>query len=492
MAEESQVAPEGKGWLLSQADSGVNIRFLIPRGTTRIGRAPDNELVIHGANATTVSLHHAEIERDGEIRIRDLESTNGTFVNGERTSEAVLAPNASIRLGSQGPELLFVLDEPERVALNETLVIPDSIASEAPPPPPSSPVDSYEGLLSEGVERARRARAGASGSSGHTLTIMREALDLALKRSGRRFVRILTALAMVLIAVSGFAAWKIAQLNREKGTIDAHIREIEAQLQKATSTNEADRLVTQLDTYEGEGEQLEHEFAYRVGYRDRDFVTAEIRRLLAEFGAEVYSVPPEFTERVKHYDTQYEGPDKSLMARALTGEAGHFATMRTVLEEEHLPPDLAYVPLVESALGSGQSTMGATGPWQLTPATAKALGLSIGPEVDERNNVVKSTHAACHYLRQLIVDFGTGSSVMLALAAYNGGPAKVKQAVEKTVSDPFKQRNFWYLYRVRALPAETREYVPKVIAVMIIARNPGHFGFGSIEVAKAEPQSQGR
>jgi membrane-bound lytic murein transglycosylase D len=65
---------------------------------------------------------------------------------------------------------------------------------------------------------------------------------------------------------------------------------------------------------------------------------------------------------------------------------------------------------------------------------------------------------------------------MLALAAYNLGPAKVKQAI-RGVKDPIRQRNFWYLYRTRALPAETREYVPKVIAVMIIARNPQQFGF---------------
>jgi membrane-bound lytic murein transglycosylase D len=53
----------------------------------------------------------------------------------------------------------------------------------------------------------------------------------------------------------------------------------------------------------------------------------------------------------------------------------------------------------------------------------------------------------------------------------------VKQAIGKVVADPIKQRNFWYLYRVKALPLETREYVPKVIAAMIIARDPGRFGF---------------
>ncbi|MGA1995621.1 MAG: transglycosylase SLT domain-containing protein, partial [Bryobacteraceae bacterium] len=97
--------------------------------------------------------------------------------------------------------------------------------------------------------------------------------------------------------------------------------------------------------------------------------------------------------------------------------------------------------------------------------------------VDERKDLVPSTLAACKYLRDLILDFGAGSSVMLALAAYNSGTAKVKEAVSRTVRDPIKQRNFWYLYRVRALPLETREYVPKVFAAILIGRDPRHFGF---------------
>ena len=66
---------------------------------------------------------------------------------------------------------------------------------------------------------------------------------------------------------------------------------------------------------------------------------------------------------------------------------------------------------------------------------------------------------------------------MLALAAYNGGAGKVKQAVARTVRDPIQQRNFWYLYRTRALPVETSEYVPKVFAAILIGRNPKKFGF---------------
>ena len=73
-----------------------------------------------------------------------------------------------------------------------------------------------------------------------------------------------------------------------------------------------------------------------------------------------------------------------------------------------------------------------------------------------------------------------GSSAMwqaMALAAYNSGTTTVKRAVSRNVRDPINQRSFWYLYRARALPRETREFVPRVFAAILIGRNPQHFGF---------------
>jgi Transglycosylase SLT domain/FHA domain len=473
MADELKDVARSKAWLASRPDSPLSVCYLVPDGTTRVGRAPDNDLVIQGPTATTVSLHHLAIECDRECRIKDLESTNGTFVNGERISEAALPPNSSVRLGSQGPELLFTLDEPARLQLDQTTVIAEGPA--APLPLPESGV--YENLLTEGVERARQAR--ADGLSGQTMTIMREALHRALRHSGRRFRLVLGLLAAALVSVSGYAAWQTVQLNRERLAIDRRIGEIEADLQRATGAAEADRLATQLESYEVAGSRLERHILYRIVQPHQDFVTEGIRGILAEFGSEVYSVPPEFTERVEHYIRQYQGPDRPLMARALGSAAGRISVIRGIMEEEHLPGDLAYLTVVESALGTGESAMGAAGLWQFTPSTARAYGLRVGEGVDERTNVTKATHAACRLLRQLILEFGSGSSTMLALAAYNSGPARVKQAVQKAVQDPIKQRSFWYLYHVRALPSETREYVPKVIAAVIIGRNPGLFGFSS-------------
>jgi membrane-bound lytic murein transglycosylase D len=273
--------------------------------------------------------------------------------------------------------------------------------------------------------------------------------------------------------------WKITRLKSDKAAIDERIHDIETRLNRQDSPDETKQLVSQLDAYEDEAQALKHNLLYRVSGREKeDFLTHEIRTLMAEFGAEVYSIPPEFTQAVNAHIERYQGPDRPNMEHALNEARPQIAAIQKILVQEKLPPDFAYVPLVESALSSRQSSAaGAVGPWQFTPATARAFGLRVEAGIDERKDLAKSTRAAGTYLRELLIDFGTGSSVMLALAAYNLGPTRVKQVVTKTVEDPIKQRNFWYLYRTRALPAETREYVPKVFAAIIIGRNPDKFGF---------------
>jgi hypothetical protein len=436
-------------------------------------------VVIQGPDVASVSLQHLEIRRDGNsFRIRDLESTNGTCLNGEQITEADLRAPATIRFGSQGPELIFTTEQPKTAEFDKTLPLPEGILNPLTGHEPTLPSERYEGLLSKAVARARHAR--LKGLSGQTLTIMRETIQDALRHTSRRFHLVIVVLTAGLVAVAGFSAWKISALDRDKHFIDQRIHEVETQLLKTTgSLAESDRLVSKLSDYQNQAEQLEQSVFYRFGPHEKgDFLIEEIRALMAEFGAEVYSVPPDFVERVGHYIEQDQGPNHALVAHVLIDSAPQLRVIQRVLREEQLPADLAYIPLVESALAPDESSAaGARGPWQMTPTTARAFGLRVDKQVDERTDLMKSTRASSRFLRELILDFGAGSSVMLALAAYNLGPSKVKQAVMNTVHDPIKQRNFWYLYRVNALPKETREYVPRVVAAMIIGRNPHHFGF---------------
>ncbi len=467
-------------WLVRMSGPLAGTRYLVRDSVTRVGRSSQNDIPL--VDCPTVSVHHLEIRKEGtDYKVHDLNSTNGTFVNGERVTETVLNAPCNIQLGKGGPELTFLLDDAPAVQVNETLVAhsADVLKTDvtAAAPAEARMTREHDDLLVEAVATSRLVR--QKGIGDQTLMIMRQTLDKAVHRTRRKFVKAIAVLAALLLVVSGFGIWKILALRAEKQRIDSAIRDIEAQLQRANQ-NAADvnELYDRLSTYEDQARGLEKMFLYRVSMRrSADPIEQEVKRLLAEFGAETYTVPPDFLEQVKRFIQRYQGPDRPHIEKGLGRARNQVETVREIFEEDHLPPDLAYMAIVESSFSTeNSSSMGAAGLWQFTPATAKAFGLKVQGGINERLDVRKSTRAACRYIRELILDFGAGSSVMLALAAYNVGPTKVKQAI-RHVTDPIKQRNFWYLYRVHALPEETREYVPKVIAVMIIARHPERYGF---------------
>jgi pSer/pThr/pTyr-binding forkhead associated (FHA) protein len=479
MADDGIVTTRTKAWLVSRSGPFAGTRYLLSEGCVRIGRSPENDIVIQGPNAATVSAQHLEISKDGDRwRIHDTGSTNGTYVNGDKVGDGELCGQAIIRLGNDGPEFSFLMDESAPAELGETLVIPQGIVLTPQPTAQEAQHRSHEAMLSEAVARARLAR--IEGLGGQTLNLMRDVINHALARSSRRFLAVIYVLGAALVLTSLYGYGKIHSLKAEKASIDRRIAEIETRLQEAPGTpEERDLLIAQLDAYQGRAESLQHNLLYRMsGNYKEPFVTQQIRALMTEFGAEEYSIPPEFIDRVNFHIRQYQGPGRTQMELAFSVAAPKIAAMQQILDDEKLPPDFAYVPMVESAFTARPtSTAGAAGPWQFTAVTARVYGLHVEGAVDQRYNLQASTRAACHFLRSLLLDFGTGSSVMLALAAYNLGPNGVKEAIVRSVKDPIKQRNFWYLYRVHALPAETREYVPKVFAAIIIGRNPQHFGF---------------
>ncbi|MEP6749942.1 MAG: lytic transglycosylase domain-containing protein [Bacteroidota bacterium] len=132
-----------------------------------------------------------------------------------------------------------------------------------------------------------------------------------------------------------------------------------------------------------------------------------------------------------------------------------FKAMDVVFKKYGLPVELKYLAVIESELkATAVSRVGAAGPWQLMPVTAKILGLKVSTANDERKQYAKSTKAAAIYLRDLYKEFGDW---LLVMAAYNCGPGPVYTAIHKSGS-----HNFWNLQAY--LPGESREHVKKFIA----------------------------
>jgi membrane-bound lytic murein transglycosylase D len=132
-----------------------------------------------------------------------------------------------------------------------------------------------------------------------------------------------------------------------------------------------------------------------------------------------------------------------------------FDIIDSVFTSKGLPLELKYLAVIESELkSSAVSRVGAVGPWQLMPATARILGLKVNRHQDERKNYYKSTCAAAIYLKDLYTEFGDW---LLVLAAYNGGPGPVNSAMRKSGS-----KNFWKLQQY--LPHESSDHVKKFLA----------------------------
>jgi membrane-bound lytic murein transglycosylase D len=144
--------------------------------------------------------------------------------------------------------------------------------------------------------------------------------------------------------------------------------------------------------------------------------------------------------------------------------APYFNIIDGVLSKYGLPTQLKYLAVIESELKStALSGVGARGPWQLMPQTARDLGLKVSHTKDERINYYKSSHAAAIYLKDLYNEFGDW---LLVIAAYNGGPVPVNAAIRKSGS-----RNFWVLQNY--LPAESRTHVKKFIATQYVFEGQG-------------------
>jgi hypothetical protein len=142
-----------------------------------------------------------------------------------------------------------------------------------------------------------------------------------------------------------------------------------------------------------------------------------------------------------------------------------FPLIEQILEKQGIPEDFKYLSLIESGLTNAVSPAGATGFWQIMEGSALKYGLEVNSEIDERYNVVKSTEAACKFLRDAYNNCGSWT---LAAASYNMGVSGVEKQINKQRSS-----NYYNL----VLSEETSRYIARIVAVKEIMRNPAEFGF---------------
>jgi membrane-bound lytic murein transglycosylase D len=245
-----------------------------------------------------------------------------------------------------------------------------------------------------------------------------------------------------------------------------------------------DRLVDRISTYEVKA------LAEGDGFTEKKYEPASIDELLAvsatlapptsETQAAVaddlqngdHDIAIPLNQRVLAFIELFQGRLHDFLEEGMRRGTRYLPMIQNVFRAEGLPLDLAYVPLVESAFKpNALSRAQAKGVWQFMRGTGVENGLRQDWYIDERSDPEKATVAAAKYLNTLAKLFD--GDWHLALASYNGGPGRLQRAMKTS-----HQTDFWHLAdKPRLLPRETRDYVPMILAAIVIARNPAEYGF---------------
>jgi membrane-bound lytic murein transglycosylase D len=180
-----------------------------------------------------------------------------------------------------------------------------------------------------------------------------------------------------------------------------------------------------------------------------------------------YDVPMVMNEKVENCLIYFQNIAHDFFQGALTRSGKYTTLMAKILEEENVPRDLVYLPLIESGFKTNAySWANAVGPWQFISSTGRRFGMERDHWFDERRDFEKSTRGAARYLKYLHDRY---DDWYLALAAYNGGEGRVDQVTKREGT-----MDYWKLTKLKR---ETKDYVPLYLAATIIAKNPEKYGF---------------
>ena len=442
--------------------------------TIRVGR--DAACAIRIDNEV-VSRAHAEIFRVGDHWCaRDLGSSNGTYLDGERIEEAILPSRCTLSLGIDGPRLALSYEASRRT----------ESAS------PSGP-RSLEEVAAHYLDPDSNTPAGD-----RTMWV-RRAFGTVQRRQKRRYGAVIaTALGLLLVAV-GIGLYQHQQLQRTRAlaeqifynmkTIELQLAQLEAQVQASpdpAQRGDADqaraRLAEMSTQYDGLLEEL--------GILNQQTLPEDrlIFRMARLFGECEIAMPEGFVEETKRYIDIWRSDERLAKALRRAQEQNLPPVIARSLAQHHMPPQFFYVALQESdflpkAIGP-QTRFGiAKGIWQIMPETAIQYGLRPGPlldarefdPADERFDPAAATDAAARYLADLYRDEAQASG-LLVLASYNWGTTRVRKRIQAMAENP-RDRNFWRLLAQTDMPAETRDYVFKIFAAAVIGEDPKLFGF---------------
>ena len=424
-----------------------------------------------------VSRRHVEISpRDNAWWVHDLNSSNGTYLDGEHIQEQALQGTTELQFGIGGPVLW--LEPPQPQAERST-----------------------EGGTSRGTDAdvRRYIDPDYEGPMGDHTLMVRRAFHQTRKRQSRKYLSVIGLVGVVLLGALGYAVYQQYQLEQlETLTVDIfyNMKELELQVASlATSIQETGdaRQKAELAAMRTQLSQMESRYdtyLNRVDMFSREMSEEDrlIHKVARIFGECEVNVPPGFAKEVKTYIAKWQSSNRLAKAIERARLNGYTEVVQEVMLQHYLAPQFFYLALQESdfkrQIAGPKTRFGiAKGIWQFIPATAERYGLKTGPLLDtrrfdpkdERFDFHKATAAAASYLRDIYTTEAQASG-LLVMASYNWGENRVRKLIRKMPENP-RQRNFWELIRKHKIPDETYDYVYYIFSAAVIGEDPQLFGF---------------
>ena len=441
----------------------------------RVGRGKNCEVQL---SDPAVSRSHAEISFEGgSWWVRDLQSANGTFLDGKKVERAPLASKSRITLGIGGPILSLTIEgisEGEATQMNHHSF--------------THYMHHYTG------------DSGADNIGKHTMMI-RRAFEQVQKRQKRKYAGIIAVVVCLFLAAGTYAVFKHLEVRKQTllaedifYTMKSLELEFAGLLKTARVSKDAQSL-EHVNSYRARRKEMEEsydQFVDTLGVYGKRISDEEriILKTARAFGECEINMPAGFSEEVLNYIEKWKSTKRLEEAIDRARRNRYIPKICETMLVHDLPSQFFYLALQESnfdvnACGPKTKYGIAKGIWQFIPSTAARYGLRIGPLVrvrgqdprDERHHFGRSTLAAARYLRD-IYDTEAQASGLLVIASYNWGERRVNELIREMPENP-RERNFWRLLTEHRnkIPQETYDYVFYIISAAVIGENPGLFGF---------------
>jgi hypothetical protein len=482
---------------------GRSLRLSAP---FHIGRDATCEVVVA---ENQVSRRHALVSPEhGLWVIRDLQSSNGLFVDEKRVESAPIARDVTVRLGVDGPVLRIAPGDAALAApYQQTSAAPDLPPSAAPPSLPSAAAGPQPESGESVEEYAQRYFGSSDGDEvvgGRTLMI-RKAFQKVQQQQRRRTRATIAVLALVVITVAAYAAYErrlVAEHSRdaeewyyEMKEIDVRVAMLEQQAAASGHALGAQDMSGIAQDRQKKEKNYDEVVAklYDRKLNEKDRLILKITRL---FGECEVAAPPGYLKEVHRYIDIWQRTSRFERAVKLSQERGYTPRIANAFRAQNLPVQYYYLAMQESdfnAFTHGEPTRWgiAKGMWQFIPETAQTYGLHVGPlkgvggfdPADERFNWMKATDAAAKYIKTIYATDAQASG-LLVIASYNWGENRIIDRLRTMPADP-RQRNFWRLLAAHEVPEQTYNYVFSIVSAAVIGENPRLFGINLDNPLKA-------